>query len=142
MALDVAGKLGRMTAAQIPLHLIDLLERPVCGVLATVSPGSTAQASPMWFELIGDTICFTHTNKRAKYRNLQHNPSMALAVYDPENPYRYVEVRGRLLESTPDPTGGFYQRLSRRYGTPNPPAPADAEDRVVLVMSIEKVIGG
>lgn len=95
----------------------------------------------MWFELVDGTIRFTHTNTRAKYRNLLRNPSMSLAVYDPENPYRYIEVRGRLVEATPDPTGGFYQRLARRYGQADPAAPEDADKRVILVMSIDKVIG-
>lgn len=130
-----------MSTAEIPSHLIDLLERPVYGVLATVGRDDAAQASPMWFEFIDGTIRFTHTNTRAKYKNLLRNPSMAFAIYDPENPYRYVELRGRLVEATPDPTGGFYQRLSVRYGNENPPAPADAEKRVILVMSIDKVVG-
>lgn len=133
--------LGNMSTAEIPAALIDLLERPLYGVLATVGRDDTAQASPMWFELVDGTIRFTHTNKRAKYKNLQRNPSMSFAVYDPENPYRYIEVRGRLTEAVSDPTGGFYQQLARRYGDENPPAPADAADRVILVMSIEKVLG-
>ncbi|GAA5146653.1 PPOX class F420-dependent oxidoreductase [Microbacterium pseudoresistens] len=130
-----------MSASEIPDTLIDLLERPVYGVLATVGRDDTAQSSPMWFELVDGTIRFTHTTGRAKYRNLQRNPSMSFTVYDPENPYRYIEVRGRLTEATPDPTGAFYQQLAKRYGNANPDAPADAADRVILVMSIEKVIG-
>jgi len=130
-----------MSTAEIPSELIDLLERPVYGTLATVGHDGSAQASPMWFELVDGTVRFTHTSTRAKYRNLLRNPSMSLAVYDPENPYRYIEVRGRLAEATPDPTGGFYQRLARRYGQADPAAPADADKRVILVMSIDKVIG-
>ncbi|MGF2949922.1 PPOX class F420-dependent oxidoreductase [Microbacterium alcoholitolerans] len=130
-----------MSTAEIPTHLIDLLERPVYGVLATVGRDDTARASPMWFELIDGTIRFTHTNTRAKYKNLLRNPSMSFAIYDPDNPYRYVELRGRLLEATPDPTGAFYQQLSCRYGNVDPAAPAAAEERVILVMSIDRVIG-
>ncbi|BDZ40321.1 PPOX class F420-dependent oxidoreductase [Microbacterium suwonense] len=130
-----------MSSTEIPAHLIDLLERPVFGVLATVGRDDSAQASPMWFELIDGTIRFTHTNTRTKYRNLQRNPSMSFAVYDPDKPYRYVEVRGRLTEVVPDPTGAFYQQLARRYGDADPAAPADAAHRVILVMSVEKVIG-
>lgn len=130
-----------MSAASIPSSLIHLLERPVYGVLGTIGRNDTVQTSPMWFELVGDSILFTHTTKRTKFRNLQRNPSMSFTVYDPEKPYHYVEVRGRLVEAQPDPAGAFYQQLSHRYGTENPPAPADAADRVILVMSIDKVIG-
>lgn len=130
-----------MSAARLPPRQIRLLERPVFGVLGTVGRNDTVQTSPMWFELDGDRVLFTHTSTRTKYRNLQRNPSMSFTVYDPDHPYDYVEVRGRLVEAQPDPTGGFYQQLSRRYGSENPSTPPDAADRVILVMSIDKVIG-
>jgi len=95
------------------------------------------QVSPMWFRYDGETIRFTHTTKRAKYRNLQSNPSMSLAVFDPEDPYTYLEVRGRLQEVIPDPSGAFYVELGKRYGNPNQQPPKDSADRVILVMSIE-----
>lgn len=130
-----------MSTSEIPDHLRDLLERPLYGALGTVGRGDAANVSPMWFEFDGDSIRFTHTTKRAKYRNLQRNPSMSLAVFDPDKPNRYLEVRGRLVEVTDDPTGAFYQQLGRRYGTPDTPPPPDSADRVVLVMSIDRVIG-
>lgn len=117
-----------------------LFEAPNFGSLGTIRPDNTVQVSPMWFELDGGTLRFTHTSKRAKFRNLQRNPSMALAVFDPDSPYHYVEVRGRLVEVVPDPTGGFYDHLHRRYGGDGM-IPPDAADRVILVMSIEKVNG-
>lgn len=130
-----------MTAAPIPSSLASLLERPLYGALGVVRPDDTVQVSPMWFELVGDTIRFTHTSARAKFRALQRNPAMSLAVFDPDNPLHHIEVRGRLIETIPDPTGAFYQRLGRRYGNPDTPAPPDAAERVILVMSIDQVLG-
>ena len=127
--------------ATIPEHLRPLLVNPNFGSLATVRPDGTAQVNPMWFELVDNTICFTHTTKRAKFRNLQKNPSMALCVFDPMNPLSYVEVRGKLIETIPDPEGDFYVRLGRRYGNPHEQSPPDRADRVVLVMSIGGVHG-
>jgi PPOX class probable F420-dependent enzyme len=92
----------------------------------------------MWFEFDGEVIRFTHTTKRAKFRNLQHNPSMSLVVMDPGNAYRYLEVRGRLSEVVPDPDGDFYIVLGKRYGNADQEAPPDSADRVILVMTIEK----
>ncbi|MDQ1545667.1 MAG: hypothetical protein QOH69_571 [Actinomycetota bacterium] len=114
-----------------------LLIEPFYGSLGTIRPDNTVQVSPMWFLYDGDTIRFTHTTKRAKYRNLQANPSMSLAVFDPEEEYSYIEVRGRLLEVIPDPTGAFYVVLGKRYGNPDQKPPRDSLDRVILVMSIE-----
>lgn len=124
----------------IPQKYRHLFEEPNFGSLGTIRPDDTVQVSPMWFELDGATLRFTHTTTRAKFRNLQHNPSMSLAVMDPARPVHYAEARGRLVEVIPDPTGGFYDRLHRRYGGDGM-IPPDAADRVILVMSIEKVTG-
>lgn len=127
--------------AEIPDHLLHLVTDPNFGSLATVRPDGTAQVNPMWFEFDGEHLLFTHTTKRAKYRNLQKNPSMALSVFDPENPLSYIELRGALSEVREDPTGAFYVRLGKRYGNAAQVAPPDKADRVILVMAITKVIG-
>ncbi|WP_324651493.1 PPOX class F420-dependent oxidoreductase [Georgenia sp. H159] len=126
--------------ADIPADLVDLLEHPVVGHLATVRPDGAPQVEPMWFLFDGEHVRFTHTTTRAKYRNLQHNPRMALTVTDPENPYRFLGLRGRLVATEPDPTGAFYQQLDTRYTGAEHPPPPDSADRVVLVMSVEKVV--
>jgi PPOX class probable F420-dependent enzyme len=121
----------------IPARLIPLLEAPNYAFLGTIRPDDTVQVNPMWFEFDGETLRFTHTTKRAKYRNLQHNSSMSLAVINDENVFNYVEVRGKLIEVIPDPADEFYVHLAKRYGAPDQPPPPDSADRVILVMSIE-----
>jgi PPOX class probable F420-dependent enzyme len=128
-------------SATIPSALLPLLERPLFGALGTIRPDATVQVNPMWFEYDGEHVRFTHTNKRGKFRNLQHNPSMSLMVIDDENPQSYLEVRGSLVDVIEDPEGEFYVRLGRRYGTADQQPPPDKADRVVLVMSVEKVNG-
>lgn len=125
---------------EIPDKYRHLFENPNFGSLGTVRPDGAVQVSPMWFEFDGETVRFTHSSTRQKFRNLQHNPSMSMAVFDPDNPVRYLEVRGRLIEIVPDPTGAFYDHLHRRYGGDGM-IPPDAADRVILVMSIEKTAG-
>lgn len=127
--------------ATVPENLTYLLTDPDYGSLATVRPDNTPQVNPMWFlyDAESNTIRFTHTDKRAKFRNLQRNPGMAMCVIDPDNPYVFLEVRGRLTEVLPDPEGAFYPVLGARYGNPDTPVPPDAADRVILVMSIDHV---
>lgn len=125
----------------IPDAQRDLLENPHYGSLGTVRPDGTVQVNPMWFAFDGEHLLFTHTVTRQKYRNLQRNPSMSLMVFDPERPYRYIEVRGRLIEAEPDPEGAFYVFLGKRYGNAGQEAPPDRADRVILKMSIDKVGG-
>ncbi len=121
----------------IPAGYADLLEGANYGHLGTIRPDNSVQVNPMWFEFDGENIRFTHTTKRAKFRNLQLNPSMSLSVIDPENPFRYIEVRGRLIDTVADPDGVFYVRLGKRYGNPGQLPPPDRADRVILVMSVE-----
>ncbi|WP_261166342.1 PPOX class F420-dependent oxidoreductase [Microbacterium sp. Marseille-Q6965] len=122
----------------IPADYRHLLELPLYGHLGTIRPDDTVQVTPMWFEFDGEHVRFTHTTRRQKYRNLRHNPSMALSIIDPDNPLRYLEVAGSLADVVPDPEGAFYVRLQNRYGNPSQTPPPDAADRVILVMSIER----
>jgi PPOX class probable F420-dependent enzyme len=119
------------TNSVIPASHADLLERPLYGHLATIRPDGGVQVNPMWFEFDGEFIRFTHTSTRQKYRNLMANPVAAFSINDPDQPYRYLEVRGVLDHVDPDPEGAFYRQLSRRYGRGDQPPP-DAPDRVVL----------
>ena len=117
----------------IPAEYLDLLERPLIGHLATVSPNGRPQANPMWFLWDGTHLRFTHTNARRKFAQLQVNPHVSMSVVDPGSGYRYLEVRGRVVAIEEDPTGAFYATLSRRYDRGGEPPP-DAPSRVVLVV--------
>ena len=121
----------------VPAAYRRLLEDANYGALGTIRPDDTVQVNPMWFLFDGENLRFTHTTKRQKFRNLQHNPSMSLSVIDPENPFHYLEVRGRLVDVIPDPSGEFYVTLGRRYGNADQKPPSDSADRVILVMSVE-----
>lgn len=122
--------------AKVPAEYLDLLKRPLFASLATTGPKGQPQVNPMWFEWDGQRVRFTHTNYRQKYRNLKRDPRAAISIYDPEKPYRYLELRGVVEEIVEDPTGSFYQQLSRRYGGDGA-APPDADRRVVLVFRPE-----
>ena len=128
----------------IPDERRHLLIEPNFVMLGTIRPDDTVQVNPMWvdWDQPTNTLRFTHTTYRAKFRNLQHNPSMSVAIFDPDNPLEYLEVRGRLIETIPDPEGAYYVHLQNRYGDPSQVPPRDKADRVILVMSIEKAIAG
>ncbi|MDT5397084.1 MAG: hypothetical protein QOK33_315 [Mycobacterium sp.] len=118
----------------IPEGYEDLLERPLYGHLATTRPDGTAQVNPMWFDWDGELLRFTHTNRRQKYRNVTAHPQVAMSVADPDNPYKYLEVRGDVEQILPDPDGDFYMHLNGRYGGPFTQPPPDHPDRVVIVV--------
>ena len=104
-------------AMQPPETHIDLLERPLFGHLATVRADGSPQVNPMWFLWDGEqgVLKLTHTRERHNYRYVQREPRVALSIADPDDPYRYLQVRGVVENIEDDPTGAFYQVLQQRY---------------------------
>jgi len=123
------------TPARIPTSHLDLLERPLYGHLAMTRPDGQPQVTPMWYVWDGEVLRFTTTTTRQKYLNAQHESRVALSVNDPEQPYRYLEVRGIIERIDPDPEGHVFDQLAARYGYADyQPPVADAPDRIVLVV--------
>ena len=118
--------------SEIPAGYEDLLTRPLFGHFATVRPDGNPAVTPMWFSWDGEVLRFTHTTRRAKLRNIEHNRHVALSVLDPDEPYRYLQARGEVESVEPDPTGAFYLELAVRYGREYPAPPPDAPDRVII----------
>ena len=100
----------------IPGDFADLLERPLYAHLGTVRPDGAPQVNPMWFRWDGELVWFTNTTARRKYRNVTHEPRVSFSVNDPDNPYRYLEVRGVVERIEPDPEGALFAQLAERYG--------------------------
>ncbi|MBN7410745.1 PPOX class F420-dependent oxidoreductase [Mycobacteroides abscessus] len=127
--------------AEIPAGFEDLLEQRLYGHLATVGGDGGAQSSPMWFDWDGERVRFTHTKKRAKFRNIQAEPRVASSILDPTNPYRYLEVRGTIDQIDDDPTGSFIQELAHLYQAPwAGTSTGDEADRVILYLRPTKFV--
>ena len=122
-----------MPSSTLPASHADLLEKPLFAHLATVRPDGAPQSSVMWFVWDGEVVRFTHTSARQKFKNVKHEPRVAFSVADPENPYRFLEVRGEVVSIEPDtPDAAFYQSLQQRYGQSYPIT--DADVRVILTV--------
>lgn len=117
----------------------DLLTRPLFGHLATIRPDGTPQVNPMWFSWDGTFLRFTGTTTRYKYRNVTAHPEVAVSISDPEQPYRYLEVRGVVTRIEPDPDAAFFGELAERYRLPMDGPPGDAADRIVYVVEPRSV---
>lgn len=117
----------------VPETHADLLERPLFAHLATIRPSGAPQSNVMWFVWDGERIMMTHTKRRQKFRNLEREPRVALSVADPEDPYRFIEVRG-VVESIveDDEKASCYRSLQERYG--NVYDIVDADIRVIVTI--------
>jgi PPOX class probable F420-dependent enzyme len=121
-----------------PSHL-DLLERPLFAHLATVRPDGAPQSNVMWFAWDGTRIRMTHTRMRQKFQNLQREPRVALSIADPEDPYRFIEVRGSVESIDDDDVqASFYRSLQVRYGKVYDIA--DAPVRVIVTIRPESFV--
>lgn len=118
--------------AAVPEGFEDLFARPLIGQLATVRPDGAPTVTPMWFAWDGEHLRFTHTTRREKLRNFEHENRVAFSIIDPDQPYRYLQALGEVDHIEADPTGSFYVELARRYGDESPSAPPDAADRVII----------
>jgi PPOX class probable F420-dependent enzyme len=116
-----------------------LLNPPVFAVLTTVNEDGSPQASVVWLRTDGDELVFSTIRGRRKTRNMEREPRVSVCAYDPEDPYRYVEVRGTVA-LTEDGADGLIDEMSRAYeGKPWPHRPHEV--RVVARVTPAKVIG-
>lgn len=93
----------------------------------------------MWYEWDGERIRLTHTKTRQKFRNLVHEPRVSLSIVDPDDPYRYLEVRGTVERvDNDDADASFYRALQRRYDRIY--EITDAPERVVITVRPERFI--
>src|SRR5206468_7192328 len=95
--------------------------------------GSTHAASVVWIDRDGDTVVFSLTADKQKTRNLVRAPQVSVAVFDIDNPYHSVEIRGT-AELVQDPGRSLPERLSRKYLGESPPP--EAADIVRLIARI------
>jgi len=99
----------------IPDSFKDMLQKKAFANLATVSADGTPQVTPVWFDYDGTHIRFNTAKGRVKDKNLRRNPAVALTIMDPDNPYRYVQVRGRVAEITEAGADAHIDSLAKKY---------------------------
>jgi len=123
---------------ELPASHADLLDRPLFAHLATIRPDGAPQSSVMWFAWDGSRIRLTHTSTRQKFANLSREPRVALSIADPDDQYRFLEVRGTVEEIGADPGAEFYRSLQHRYGM-DYPIP-DADVRVIITIRPDRYV--
>ncbi len=117
----------------IPEELKDILESTALAHIATVGPKGEPQSNPVWFGFDGEHVKFSQTKTRQKYKNVGREPRIALSILDPENPYRYLEVRGEVERIEEDPDNDFINEMAKKYmGKDVYPFHQPGDERVVL----------
>ena len=121
----------------IPDKFEDLLYSTALAHVATVGPKGEPQNNPVWFDWDGERIRFSQLPIRQKYRNLQREPRVALSIVDPQNPYRYLEVRGVVERVDEDRNYEFINKMAKKYTGQDTYGGDPGEGRVVVVIRPE-----
>ena len=126
-----------MARTEIPESHRDLLEARFA-TLATIGAGGGPQLTEVWFLAEDGELKVSLNTSRLKTRNLQSRPQCSLFIIDFENPYRYVDVRGR-ARIEPDEDYAFADRVGAKYGSDLREHDAPGETRVIVTVEPESV---
>ncbi|SEN41045.1 PPOX class F420-dependent oxidoreductase [Nonomuraea pusilla] len=114
-----------------------LLDAPNHAVVTSLNPDGGPQSTVVWVRTDGDDVLFSTLKGRRKPTNFARDPRASLLVIDPDNPYRYVEVRGRVTMED-DTEGTLIQELAHKY-TGKPWQDQPGAERLVVRIRPEKV---
>jgi PPOX class probable F420-dependent enzyme len=131
------------TRATIPPEFLDLVTtKKAFANLATLMPNGRPQVTPIWFDFDGTYIRVNSARGRVKDRNMRRDPRVALSILDPDNPYRYLEVRGRVIRITEDGAVAHINALAKKYrGMETYRSRTPDEVRVLYVIEPRRVAG-
>ncbi len=101
----------------IPEKYMDLLtdQKKAFADLATVMPDGSPQVTPVWFDYKDGNIRLNSARGRTKDRNMRSNARVALAIMDPTNPYRHIQIRGRVKRVTEQGGDKHIDLLAKKY---------------------------
>jgi PPOX class probable F420-dependent enzyme len=126
--------------AAIPQSHRDLFDKKSFAHIATVGRDGTPQVTPVWVDYDGTHIRFNTARGRVKTRNLERNPTVAMSVQDPDNPYRYVQVKGRVTEMTEKGADQHIDALAKKYlGQDRYPYRQPGEVRVTVKIAPDRI---
>ena len=100
----------------IPQTHLDLFSgKKAFASLATVMPDGSPQVTPVWFDYADGKIRVNTARGRVKSRTLKEGAHVALAILDPENPYRYIQIRGTVVSETEQGADAQIDALAKKY---------------------------
>ena len=119
-------------ARVIPEKYRDLFNKRAFAALTTLMPDGSPQTTPVWVDTDGEYVIFNSAKGRQKDRNVRRDPRVAVAIVDPDNPYRYLEVRGKVAEISEQGADAHIDKMAKKYlGQDKYPYRQPSEVRVI-----------
>lgn len=134
-------------SSKVPASHVDLLTGPYFAVLTTVAPSGQPENTVVWCSWDGEHVLVNTADGRRKPANVRNNPKVALTVIDPQDPFRWIDVRGEVAEIVPDPDyaninahARLYAGVDEYYGGVSPIEMKGKEDRIIFKIRPDRVL--
>jgi PPOX class probable F420-dependent enzyme len=128
-------------AAELNDVALDLLSKTNFAHLGTLMPDGSPQVNPVWVDQEGGKILINSAEGRQKVHNMRRDPRVSVEVSDSGDPYKFVEIRGRVVEMTNEGADEHIDQLAKKYlGVDEYPYRQADEVRVKIVIEPDKVI--
>lgn len=127
-------------AEELPDDLKAAIDGPTFAHLTTLDPDGSPQATAMWITREGDQIVFNTAQGRRKWRNLNHDPRVAVSISSPDEPYRNWSIQGRVVEMRTSDGVAVIDRLAEKYlGEPKYPWLTPGMVRVTVIVEPTRI---
>ena len=124
----------------IPKAYLDLFEKKALAHLATLMADGSPQVTPVWVDYDGTHVLINTAKGRVKAKNLAREPRVAISLSDPDNPYRYLGIQGRVVGMTEAGGDAHIDKMAKKYlGKDSYPGRTPGEVRVIVKIAPEKV---
>ena len=126
-------------AVPVPESHKDLFQKKAFGSFTTLMPDGSPQTTPVWVDFADGKVIVNTALGRQKDKNVRHDPRVAITLIDPENPYRYLEIRGKVDEITQDGATAHIDKMAKKYmGVDKYPYAQPGEQRVLFKITPQK----
>jgi PPOX class probable F420-dependent enzyme len=126
-------------AEAIPQKYLDLFQKRAFANLGTIMSDGSPQVTPVWVDYDGKYVRFNSALGRVKDKNVRRDPRVSLSILDPDNSYRYLAIRGRVVEITQKGADEHIDSLAQKYLGQPYPYRQPGEVRVTYKVEPEKV---
>lgn len=124
--------------AAIPEKYRDIVDKKAFAQLATLMPDGSPHVAPVWFEYDGTHIVINSAKGRVKDKNMRRDPRVSMDIIDPDNPYRHLSIRGKVVDITENGAVDHINKLSKKYIGQDYPYRQPGEVRVIYKIAPEQ----
>lgn len=141
----IAGTYNNQRGTQLPQNdipdkVLELIKKRSFAHLATLMPDGSPQVTPVWVDYDGDYVLVNSARGRQKDRNLMRDGRIAMSLLDPEDPYSYIQIRGKVVEITETGADEHIDLMAKKYlGKDKYPYRKPGEVRVLYKIDPEKI---